>query len=110
MVRRLLVAVFGRVSWELPGWLRHVGGKLAVLRAHKGKALVALVALAGIVVGGTYGLRWYRSRPKPNEIQVSITAPGLTRVADVIRPQPVLLDFAGSAAPLKSVGRNVSEG
>jgi alpha-2-macroglobulin len=113
-LRGIWVALFGRMQWEAPGWLKFGGRKIKAgggwARGHKGAAAGILVGIAALSVGGVYGVKWWKARPRPVETTVTITAPELTRVKEKIEPYPVLIDFDGSAAPLKNVGKVVTTG
>jgi len=111
-VGAVLVAVFGR--WQAPGWLRAIGRGGARAggwaRGHKGAAAGVLVGVAALSVGGVYGVRWWKARPKPVETEVSVIAPAATRVQDNEKPHALILEFSRSAAPLKMVGKTVTTG
>lgn len=111
-VGRVLVAVFGR--WSPPPWLRFVGrrarGRVDWARAHKAPAAALLLAVTAVTGGTILGVRWWKSRPKPLTTEITVIAPALTRIADKIVPNPVVLDFASSVAPLKSIGDVVKSG
>ncbi|HEX7509230.1 MAG TPA: MG2 domain-containing protein [Polyangia bacterium] len=107
-----LAAAFGQ--WSPPPWLRWVGrnighGGIWAL-AHKVKAACLIVAVAGASVGGTYGVRWWKARPKPAQVTVHVFEPGLTPIGEKATPRPLRVEFSASAAPLKAVGTPVKKG
>ena len=111
-IGRGLAVLFGKPSWDAPPWARFIGGKVAAAGrwslGHKGAASVLVLAIAGLGIGGRYGYRWYQNRPKPLTIEVSTSAPGLTPLDDPSRIDPLVIEFGGSAAPLKSIGKAVT--
>ncbi|HAH07531.1 MAG TPA: alpha-2-macroglobulin [Elusimicrobia bacterium] len=56
------------------------------------------------------GVRWYWRLPKYVKFSVLGTSPAATRPADVPIPEPVHIDFGGSAARLDKVGKPVPRG
>jgi uncharacterized protein YfaS (alpha-2-macroglobulin family) len=111
-VATVLVAIFGR--WSAPGWMRALGRGGARAggwaRRNRGAAAGVLVGVAALSVGGVYGVRWWKARPKPVETDVAVIAPAATRVQDNEKPHPLILEFSRSAAPLKMIGKVVTAG
>ena len=111
-VARVLVTAFGR--WDPPGWLRWCGGRglRAALwaRAHKIATALIVVAVAGASMGGSYGWRWWKARPKPATVAMRIVEPALTPIGEKTTPRPLSVVFAASVAPLKAVGTVVKKG
>src|SRR5512140_1375819 len=105
LITRIFVTVFGH--WDPPHWLRWIGqqggrgGGWAW--AHKVKAGLALVGLLAVSAGGTYGWRWWQSRPKPATVGFDVTEPSVTPIGDKVVPRPLSVVFAESVAPLKAV-------
>ncbi len=104
--------------WSAPPWLRWCGavvgwaargaGTRLVSRPRLSAALLLLLVLAG--VGGWHGLRWWKSRPQPVEVTLSVNGPQLTDFAADGLPQGVTVSFSDSVAPLAAVGKFVSTG
>jgi len=111
-VARALVIVLGR--WAPPGWVRWLGRQArrggAWGLAHKVKAGLLLVVVAGASVGGGYGWRWWKARPKPETVSFRVTAPEATPLTDKAVPRPLSVVFSASVAPLKAVGAVVKKG
>ncbi len=104
LVKRVWFAALGRVTWDAPPWSRWMW-------ARKLKSLGMLLLLAALATGGTYGWRWWKNRPHPEQTHVTISAPELTRYEDgKPRPNPVRIEFDRSSAPLKNVGKKVTAG
>ena len=80
-----LTALLGEFSWLPPAWLRRVG----LRRASWGAA-----GLVGVVALVAAGYHYVRSLPRPLEVGVAVTAPGISAVAEEsLAPGPVALDF-----------------
>jgi len=117
-IGRVVVAaftfLFGRPKWEAPGWLAFLGGRAAALgrwsRSHKAAALGGLVLVGALGTGGTFGVRWWKHRPKPQETTVTVSAPQPMDMDDHAKPNALLVDFDGSAAPLANIGKPVTVG
>lgn len=116
-VRRGLRAAFGQLSWQPPQWCSNAA---AITRRHG--AAVANAARANprrAILGGASGIvliavavvlwRWYENRPRPVEAAFTVTAPPVTCYAcDPPRgPNPLIVVFASSTAPLERTGHAV---
>lgn len=112
VLRRILTAAFGR--WDPPPWLRWTGrqGQRGGLwaKAHKLKATFLVLVVAGASVGGTFGWRWWKARPKAATVEVTLSAPTLTPIGEKMVPRPLRVEFSASVAPLKAVGTQVKKG
>src|SRR2546428_11515406 len=69
LLRRTSAALFGRMSWEAPGWLywlvvtaSRVGRRLAARPGQTAGLAGAIVVLAG---GGFWGYTWWQAGPAP---------------------------------------------
>ncbi len=114
----LLGRVFGTVRWTPPTW-----GSALATRARRGGAAIrsfvgarrravltggaGLAALLAVAAGLLW---WLESRPKPLRISVEVTAPGLTAIEAVPRPEPLRIRFGASAARLDRIGKVASQG
>src|SRR5947207_692058 len=115
-IRRALVLLFGKWSWEPPSWLAAVGRGLGRggrwARENRARSLALVMAL--LLLGGGGGLlrRWYLHRPRPALVKVTVTPPGPTPVPvdDKIRPRPLVVEFDASVAPLKQIGKVITAG
>lgn len=101
--------LFGNMTWSCPPWASWVGGRLAAmvrwLKSRPAMALLLLVLLTGIGVGGYYGHQWWKNRPQPTAVKVSVTTPKATDPAEQLPPSPLIIEFSASVAPLPEVGK-----
>ena len=101
-LRQLLRTLVGEVDWQAPpwlGWLRRNLRRVALVAG-----VVALTTLAAFA-----GWRWYQSLPKPLATQFSVEAPALTCYSCTPpgKPNPLLVRFSQSAAPLSLTGKDL---
>jgi len=112
LVGMLFSFLFGRIHWEQPVWLILVFAGFAKMfgwlkrnprRAAK-YGLITFVLL--IAAGGAwYG---YSLIPKPELVTLEVTNPPRTELEnDDAKPQPLIVHFSASAAPLDKVGKGV---
>ena len=113
--RNALTTVFGNLAWAPPPWwariARRVDRYLAWARFNRGRAALSGVAIliAGAALLG--GVAWWKTRPQPQFVAVTVAAPAARDLADPnSKPAPLQLDFAEGAAPLEMVGKEVSVG
>lgn len=93
----VVVATFGHVSWQPPGWLRTAA---AFLLAHRRKTAGALILVLLAAFGGRYAYTHRKPRPRPHFTTVGIVAPAVPPLADEIVPGNLVVTFDGSVAPL----------
>ena len=111
-VRWVSKHLIGQWDWDPPAWIAWLANRIrADIRIVSADWRIG-TALALVVVLSTGGYEWYRHRPRPHYIDITITAPGPTEWDDNGRkpPKPLLVDFAESAAPLKSIEKPVPAG
>ncbi|MFZ3087719.1 MAG: alpha-2-macroglobulin, partial [Methylotenera sp.] len=106
--------IFGSIQYQAPAWLKWCVAKLLSLRIAINRkpiqslGIIALVAALGAGVWQTYA--WYQSRPQPVTTKVVIKAPTRTVIEENLPPNPLLINFDHSVAPIALVGKKVSEG
>jgi uncharacterized protein YfaS (alpha-2-macroglobulin family) len=115
--RLLLHSLFGEVHWQSPPWLNWLSvhlrdrarAALAYVRQNPRRAGIA-AALLLVITGAAYaGWRWYQGLPKPVETQFTVHAPEVTCYScnPPGKPNPVLVRFSESAAPLQLTGKDI---
>lgn len=116
-LNNVLVKLFGTVSWSPPGWFSKFQGRLseepAYLRSFYQDHIRLLIKRTSIVVPSAALLLTVAvlyAIGQTGVIRVSGTQPGLTKLEDVIKPDPLHINFSGSAAQLSSVGKVVEKG
>ncbi len=103
-------ALFGHLHWQRPAWISHllrgIGALFDLLKRNPRRtskySLIMLVMLAA--AGGA----WYAYSliPKPELITLEVTNPPRTQLEDDnAKPQPLIVQFSASAAPLEKVGK-----
>ncbi|HVF15286.1 MAG TPA: alpha-2-macroglobulin [Steroidobacteraceae bacterium] len=107
-------ALLGDVSWQRPAWwvssssVARQGGSsaLAKIKANPRVASAVLATVALLIAGSWYGWQWYQRQPKPVEVGFTVMPPPVTCYAcdPPGPPNPLLVQFAQSAAPLDRVG------
>lgn len=101
-LRQILNTLVGEIDWRAPpwlGWLRQNLRRVALVTG-----VVAVLALAGFA-----GWRWYQSLPKPLTTPFTVEAPAVTCYSCTPpgKPNPVLVRFSQSAAPLQMSGKDL---
>lgn len=108
----LLVGIFGRLNWQRPAWLAFVFAGFTtasgwIKRDPRRAAKYGLIILALLIAGGGawYG---YSLIPKPELVTLQASNPPRTQLEnDDAKPQPLIVRFSASAAPLDKVGKEV---
>ncbi|MBV8633917.1 MAG: alpha-2-macroglobulin family protein, partial [Burkholderiaceae bacterium] len=119
---RFLGALFG--SWHAPRWLGWLGEKLAPLgrlaQRYAAFTLLAVLVAVGALAApklakvdwhGWYAAHFSAIHPDGQKTTagVSVTPPGRTAIESDGKPQPVVLNFSASAAPLSRVGKEAQD-
>ena len=112
LIGMLLAFVFGKLHWQRPIWLELLStanSKAFDWIKHNPRRATkfGLITLGLLVAGGGawYG---YNLIPKPELITLTVTDPPRTQQEeDNAKPQPLILSFSASAAPLDKVGKEV---
>jgi len=108
---RALQSSFGELSWTPPAWIRGIGRLFgwaqASVRRHPRRSALIGAALVVLGLGAAAGWRWYRLLPKPVEVEVTASNPERTclECTPPGRPNPVVVQFSGSVAPLSDSGK-----
>ncbi len=114
----ILSFFFGSIHYQPPAWMRWIiaklGGSLssfcAKINAKPLKSLGVLALLAALGAGAWHGYKLYEARPKPQMVKIALTAPTRTVIEENLPPNPLVLVFDHSVAPIALVGKDVTEG
>lgn len=111
----LWIAVFGRVQWQAPNWLAigilpKLQQLFALLKAKPLKSLAGLLSLGVLLAGSFFAYRAYEHRPQPVKIDFVVSAPERTVIEEQAAPNPLVVTFAASVAPLNKVDQDVTAG
>lgn len=119
----MLSKVFGAVTWTPPPWLGFFKGFRSNLKNLSSRLFgkirlifpkVKKVAKWGSISFGVLilalGLMIWYAVWHSSALRVTGTSPGLTKLEDVIKPDPVHIHFSGSAARLDLIGKVVTTG
>jgi uncharacterized protein YfaS (alpha-2-macroglobulin family) len=114
----VLRAIFGEVHWSPPRWMRGGAGLIhgtaaAMARSRARNPLrfwASAFGLLFLIIGGFAGLNWYRHRPRPRYLDLTVTSPTATELKPNAKPNPLRVSFSGSAAKLGSAGKQVTSG
>jgi alpha-2-macroglobulin len=110
-------ALVGEVDWQSPPWARwtcarlRAGAQATIAHARQKPRQTAIAGGATVLLlAAAYsGWRWYENRPRPVETTFAVTAPQLTcyECEPPGKPNPLLITFDGTAAPLKQTGKDL---
>ena len=112
-LRNLSRVAFGELRWSPPAWVRSAGDAArrfqALVRAQPRRSAAILAAALLVTLASVLGWRWYQSLPKPLEFSVTVAAPERTCIEcdPPGKPNPVVLNFTGSVAPLEVSGKDI---
>ncbi|MCU1257342.1 MAG: alpha-2-macroglobulin family protein, partial [Bryobacterales bacterium] len=104
--------VIGNLEWHPPRWIGWSGQQFIrawrYLVADRRRVAALLLALVSAMAGAV----WYKTRPTPHYVNITLTPPGLTAYNDsgIAYIQPLKIAFSESAAPLKQVEKRVTAG
>jgi len=109
---KLLPQLIGDWKWQAPPWMSWLGRKGSQFHRHLNadprRAVAFVVTLAILLVG----IVWYWNRPTPHYVVYTVESPALTTWDEkgIKKIFPMQVDFTESAAPLKYVQKQVTEG
>src|SRR6266566_10058582 len=78
-LKRIALAVFGRLQWSPPRWLSRSGAAFSNFnRAHPLVTVSGIIAIFLLACGTAWTLHWYQHRPKPRYVKVMVEAVPVT--------------------------------
>ncbi len=111
--RRAWHAIVGDIAWTRPAWLMRSEAALhrgsAHVRANPRRFGILFGALLAVALAAFFAWRWYENQPKPVQVAFEVNVPAVTCYAcePPGTPNPLILTFGASAAPLDRVGHTV---
>ncbi|MEP6701528.1 MAG: alpha-2-macroglobulin [Betaproteobacteria bacterium] len=111
----LLQPVFGSWTWDAPAWWRFLERKFcavhAWLRDRPRIAGLGALAMVAAIAGGYGGWMWWEAQPKAVLTTYTVKEPGPLQLdSQDAKPEPLVIEFAASAAPLKEVDKEIKDG
>ena len=116
---RAAQALCGTWEWDAPQWMARLGiaaaqGRAAgveMARRRPRTVAIGLGSALALMVGGTVLWHWYSHLPQPESASFTVTPPERTRIErEGAKPDPLLVRFDRSVAPLALVGKTVPGG
>lgn len=113
MIKKLLTAIFGNVTWTSPQWINYLRSKAGSNPQAFWRTLGALIILG---VGAYVFIHWYINRPQAQLIVSQITPPKITANEKHLVPNPVKVEFgtitagefnAKPVAPISEIGKDI---
>lgn len=99
--QRFLSLLVGDFHWNPPEWPRRSARTgFNWVRGHRRASVITVLVLAALIAGGWQTWNWYRHRPKPVTISVTVESPGVTPMEKELKPRPIYIRFGGSVARL----------
>src|SRR5947199_1096770 len=103
-LKKVGLAVFGRVQWSPPRWLSQCRAVFSGFnRAHPLIAASGILAILLLVCGGAWTWHWYQHRPKPRYVSVKIEPIPVTKLEKDLTFPTLDLRFSESAARLEDL-------
>lgn len=127
IIREWLPRLFGNLKWAPPPWISSSRDRIAHVsipagvsqrvtsirdwaKQHPWRFGTTVLAVLVIIGAGIGGYLWYDRLPKPVKFTLEGTSPGATPLTENAVPEPVHIDFSGSAARLEQIGKPVTTG
>src|SRR2546430_11673394 len=103
-LKKVALAVFGRVQWSPPRWLSK--GRAVFSRFNRAHPLIAASGILAILLlfcGGAWAWHWDQHRPKPRYVSVKIEPIPVTKLEKDLTFPTLDLRFSESAARLEDL-------
>src|SRR5437762_3819048 len=103
-LKKVALAVFGRVQWSPPHWLSHSRAAISGFnRTHPLITASGIVAILLLFCGAAWTLRWYQHRPKPRYVSVMVERIPVTKLEKELTFPTLDIQFGDSAARLEDL-------
>jgi uncharacterized protein YfaS (alpha-2-macroglobulin family) len=103
-LKKVALAVFGRVQWSPPRWLSQSRAAFSAFnRAHPLITASGIVAILLLSCGAAWTWHWYQHRPKPRYVTVKIDPIPVTKLEKDLTFPTVDVRFSESAARLEDL-------
>src|SRR5882724_3152605 len=106
-LKRVALALFGRLQWSPPRWLSRSRA------AFSARPLVSVSGIIGILLlacGAAWTWHWYQHRPKPRYVKVMIEAIPVTKLEKDLTFPTLDIRFSDSAARLEDKNKTALQG
>jgi uncharacterized protein YfaS (alpha-2-macroglobulin family) len=98
---------FGVLTWNPPAWVQRAARWAGT---HRPLSALLLAAVATCSGGGAWLYTWYKHLPPPRTVAAWVDDIPVTHLEKILHPPTLRIEFAGSVAPLKQIGRPVATG
>src|ERR1044072_7873182 len=103
-LRKVGVAIFGRLQWSPPRWLSRSGTAFSAFkRAHPFITASGIIAIFLFFCGAAWTWHWYQHRPKPRYVSVKVEAIPVTKLENELTFPTLDIRFSDSAARLEDL-------
>src|SRR5438874_5911640 len=110
-LKRIALAVFGRLQWSPPRWLSRSSAAFAGFnRAHPLTTAFGIIAILLLACGTVWTWHWYQHRPKPRYVKVMIEAVPVTKLEKDLKFPTLDIRFSDSAARLEDKDKTNLQG
>src|SRR5438874_5120986 len=110
-LKKVALAIFGRVQWSPPRWLSQSRGAFAGFnRAHPLITASGIIAILLLSCGAGWTWHWYQHRPKPRYVSVKIEQIPVTKLEKDLTFPTLDLRFSESAARLEDLKKTSVSG
>jgi uncharacterized protein YfaS (alpha-2-macroglobulin family) len=112
VIAQIAAPVLGRWQWQPPAWIQFLARQIKRGAGFLAADIRRIAVAALIIISAVAGYVWYKHRPIPHYVEVTVTAPDLTEYNDkgisVIHPLDIA--FSEPAAPLDKIDKTVTAG
>src|SRR6266436_5198021 len=110
-LKKVALAVFGRLQWSRPRWLSQSGAAFSGFnRSHPLITAFGTIAIVLLACGAFWTLRWYQHRPKPRYVSVMVERIPVTKLEKELSFPTLDIQFGDSAARLEDLKKTAVPG